>query len=299
MKNIISASRRTDIPAFYSEWFIRRLTEGFVHVKNPYSGRVYHISLKSQDLHSIVFWSKDFSPLVKRLPEVERVTKNLFFHFTITGVPKDLEQNTPAPEAAIEDFLYLAGRYSPGNLVWRFDPIVLTDKIPFDHYMEEFARYAGMLKGAARECYISFAEPYKKVVKNFKKTGHNLIEVPIDVKKEYAERLASVAGGYGIKVSACCNDFLLSDKVGKASCINGEKLSRLFGDFEVDTEPNPTRKGCTCTKSIDIGSYDSCPHGCAYCYANNDQKKAEEFLKGHNPEWKGLGFEEDDLRLTF
>lgn len=291
MKNIISASRRTDIPAFYSEWLVQRLADGAVDVKNPYSGRVYHISLKSQDLHSIVFWSKDFSPLVKRLPEVERVTKNLFFQFTITGVPKALEERTPAPEAAIEDFLYLAGRYSPEHLVWRFDPIVLTDRLPFDHYLTEFDKFAGMLKGAAQECYISFAEPYRKVVKNFKRTGHTLIETPDEVKKGYAERLASIAQGYGIRVSAYCNDFLLSDRIGKASCVDGERLSRLFGDFDLETQPNPTRKSCACTRSIDIGSYDTCPHGCVYCYANSDHKRAEEFLKGHNTGWTGLGVE--------
>lgn len=294
MKNIISASRRTDIPAFYSEWFAKRLAEGWTSVRNPYSGRVYHISLKSQDLHSIVFWSKDFSPLIRRLPEVERATKNLFFHFTITGVPKALEERTPAPEAGVEDFLYLAGRYSPEHLIWRFDPVVLTDKIPFDHYLAEFDRTAGMLKGAARECYISFAEPYKKVVRNFKKTGHTLLDTPDEVKREYAEELAVVAEGYGIKVSACCNDFLLSDRIGKARCIDGERLAGLFGDFDVDTARNPTRKGCACTRSIDIGAYDTCPHGCAYCYANSDHKKAEEFLKGHDSGWSGLGFNGED-----
>jgi len=293
MKNIISASRRTDIPAFYSEWFARRLAEGAVDVKNPYSGRVYHISLKSQDLHSIVFWSKDFSPLIKRLAEVEKATKNLFFQFTVTAVPKALERRTPAPEAAMEDFLYLAARYSPANLVWRFDPIVLTDKVLFDHYINEFDRYAAKLKGAVRECYISFAEPYKKVVRNFKRTGHTLLDTPEEVKREYAERLAVVAEGYGIRVSACCNDFLLSDKIGKASCIDGERLSRLFGDLEVDTTPTPTRKSCACTRSIDIGAYDTCPHGCAYCYANNDHKKAWDFLKMHDAGWTGLGFEEE------
>lgn len=293
MRHIISASRRTDVPAFYTDWFIKRLHEGFLYTKNPYSGKVYFVSLKPEDIHSIVFWSKDFSPLIRRIEETERLTRNLFFHFTITGVPGELEGKTPEAQEAIKDLIFLSKRYSPSHIVWRFDPIVLTDKTPFGHYEGAFARHSELLKGHVRECSISFVEPYRKVLNNLERyTDESLTQVSPEEKRRYGQRLAQIAERSGIKLSACCNDILLSDNIVKASCINGERLARLFNDYDLSTEKTPTRKGCGCTKSIDIGSYDTCPHGCVYCYANSDKEKAGEFFKNHNAEWNGLGFDE-------
>jgi hypothetical protein len=293
MKHIISASRRTDIPAFFTDWFIKRLDEGSVLVKNPYSGKVLEVSLRPGRVHSVVLWSKDFHPLLRRIEEVESRAPNLFFHFTITGVPKALEQHTPDVKDAVEDFIFISKRYSPAHIVWRFDPIVITDRLPFDFFEDSFARLAGLLKGRTTECYLSFMEPYKKVLRNFEKyTDHKLVELSIEEKQGYAKKLSAIAEKNKLKLFACCNEYLVNDNIGQARCIDGERLAKLFGDYELSAKPAPTREGCGCTRAIDIGAYDTCAHGCLYCYANSDKEKAKHFLKTFNPEQKGLGFDQ-------
>jgi hypothetical protein len=140
MQNIISVSRRTDIPAFYVDWFVKRLKKRFVIVQHPYTKMMHSISLMPEDILGIVFWSKNFSPLLSRIEEIEKVTRRLFFHFTITGMSKDIELLTPPFEQAVEDFIFLARRYSPDHIIWRFDPICITDKISFREQRELFYR---------------------------------------------------------------------------------------------------------------------------------------------------------------
>lgn len=292
MKHIISASRRTDIPAFFMDWFMERLREGSVLIKNPYSGKVQEVSLRKTHVHSIVFVSKNFRPLLKLLDEVERYAPNLFFHYTITGIPKVLEQHTPDVDEAVMDFISISKRYSPAHIVWRFDPIVITDRLPFEFYEETFSKIAGMLKGYTGECYFSFMEPYKKVLRNFEKyTDHKLVELTVEKKQEYAARLSVIAKKAGLKLFACCNEYLVNGHIGKARCIDGERLVNLFGDMDLATKSAPTRDGCGCVRAIDIGTYDTCAHGCLYCYANSDKEKAKRFLKTFNPKQNGLGFD--------
>lgn len=293
MQQIISASRRTDIPAFYSDWFLNRLTEGFCHVLHPYTRTWLRVSLNSEDVGAIVFWSKNYAPLLPKLDQVEKTTKNLFFHFTVTA-NRELELRTPGYHDAIKDFLFLSERYSPEHIVWRFDPICITDKLPFEIYVERFMACAELLQGHARTCTISFANPYKKVLINMRKyTDHEFIDLPVEVKRAYAYRLAKIAEQYDIRIFACCNDFLLSEKVHKAACIDGRRLSLLFGTA-LDSKPAGTRKECACTRSIDIGAYDTCGHGCIYCYANTDQARARSALGRHDPAWNALTADVDE-----
>lgn len=290
MKNIISVSRRTDVPAFYSDWLVRRLKEGYVYVRHPYTKEVFYVSLMPENILGIVFWSKNFSPMLSRIDEIEMVTKRLYFHFTITGISKDIEISTPYCEEAIKDLIFISKRYSPNNIIWRFDPICITDKISFQEHVESFIRCAEELKGYAHTCYISFVNPYYKVIKNFERyTTHQLLDISVDEKRTYAEQLAILAKQYGLQLYACCNDYLLSNEIGKASCINRNHFAEIWGIKGLDYEtPSPTRKECACTKSIDIGAYDTCPHGCIYCYANTDKEKAISFYKNFNPDWDAL-----------
>ena len=300
MKNIISVSRRTDIPAFYTDWFIRRLTEQYVFVKNPYTKEFVCISLRPEDILGIVFWSKNFSSLLSRIDDVEKATKRLFFHFTITGLSKDIEINTPSYKEAIKDLIFIAKRYSPSNIIWRFDPICITDKISFQEHIESFRQCAEKLKGYVHTCYISFVHPYYKAIKNFPKyTTHKLLDICIEEKKGYSRQLAILARQYGLQIYACCNDYLLSDDVLKGGCININYLSSVWGLERLSNEKStPTRKECICTKSIDIGAYDTCPHGCIYCYANSDKEKSTSFYKNHNPEWNALDGDVEDYEMN-
>jgi len=287
MPHVISASRRTDIPAFYADWLVNRLRAGMVYVQNPYSKKMARVSLRSEDVSAIVFWSKNYAPLLEKLEPIEKTTKNLFFHFTITA-NRELELNTPGYRDAIRDYRYLADRYRPEQLVWRYDPVCITDKLSFEIHEERFVRCAELLRGFSKHCIISFVHPYKKVLSNMGKySDHHLIELSIDQKKEYAGRLALRAAVYGIALSACCNDYLLSDRIAKASCIDGRYLSSLF-PVPIDTRLALTRKECACTRSMDIGAYDACAHGCVYCYATADKKRAREAQQKHQSEWNAI-----------
>lgn len=287
MAQVISASRRTDIPGFYSEWFVNRLKAGFVYVQQPYSGRISRVSLKPEDVSALFFCSKNYRPLLQRLEEIEWTTKNIFFHFTITA-NRELEFNAPDHREAIEDFIYIARRYSPDHIIWRYDPVCITDKLSFETHEERFLQCAGLLKGHAKRCIISFVHPYKKAIANFRKyTDHTLAELSLEMKREYADRLAGHAAGFGIRLYACCNDHLVSEKIGKASCIDGRYLSELF-KMKIDPRPAATRKECGCTRSVDIGAYDTCAHGCVYCYANADKDRAGRNQRSHHPEWNAL-----------
>ncbi len=295
MPQVISVSRRTDIPAFYADWFMNRLEAGTVDVMQPYTKKLTRVSLMPGDVSAIVFWSKNYAPLLNKLEEIEKTTKNFFFHFTITA-NRELEPYTPDYRDAIKDYLFITRRYSPEQILWRFDPVCVTDKLSFEVSEERFAHCAELLKGHAGRCVISFMHPYKKVLVNLKKyAGHALIDMADRRKGDYACRLAERGESYGIRLSACCNDYLLSDMVSKASCIDGRYLTGIF-KVPIDTRPAATRKECACTKSVDIGAYDTCAHGCVYCYANTDADKARSAQQRHNPEWSSLTMQTVDPR---
>jgi Domain of unknown function (DUF1848) len=296
MPHVISISRRTDIPAFYTDWLVSRLKAGVVFVRHPFVKKLLRVSLRPEDVSAVVFWSKNYSPLLSRLEAIEKTTLNLFFHFTITA-NRELEFHTPDHRDAIRDYIYLAGRYSPEQLVWRFDPIAITDKLSFDVHEERFARCAELLQGHARKCIVSFVHPYKKVLTNLKKyTDHSLVDLSEESKREHARRLAERAAACGIRLYACCNDYLVSDKIQKASCIDGRFLSELF-KTPIETRPAGTRRECACTRSVDIGAYDTCAHGCVYCYANADKDRAAAALQRHNAAWNALHMQVDEEQL--
>lgn len=256
-------------------------------MRNPYSRKWSRVSLRPADIGAIVFWSKDYAPLLKRIEAIERASKNLFFHFTITG-NRDLEPAAPDYRDAVRDHRFLAERYSPDKVVWRFDPICVTDAISFEATSERFIRCAELLQGHSRTCIISFAHPYRKVIANFQKHSAHMLQIlSIETQRVYAQHLAKQAERYGMTLSACCNDHLLSVGIGKAACINGPLLSGLF-QTPLDTRPSGMRKECACTRSMDIGAYDTCGHGCVYCYANSDPGRAMAALRRHDPTWNAL-----------
>jgi len=296
MPHVISASRRTDIPAFYADWFVNRLKAGRVFVLNPYTRKPFLVSLHPVDVNAIVFWSKNYSPLLNKLEAVERTTKNLLFHFSITA-NKELESGTPDIKDAVRDYLFLARRYSPEQVIWRYDPVCITDKLPFAAFQERFVHCAELLKGYANKCFISFAHPYKKVIRNLHQhSKQTLVDLSQDKKREYAFQLAETAQKYGIQLFACCNDYLVDGSIQKARCIDGPYLSTLFRTA-VDTRPAHSRKECACTRSMDIGAYDTCAHGCSYCYATTNHKKAVDALHRHDPEWNSLTRQIDESEL--
>jgi hypothetical protein len=281
--NIISASRRTDIPAFYTPWLLARLAAGYARYPNPYSGQPVTVSLRPEDVHTIVFWSRNFAPLLPHLEELARRGYRAYFHATITGVPRALEPYAPPRESSVASLRELAARTSPRHVQWRFDPILLTDELDGAYYVEQFHELAAALAGATERCTFSFATLYPKVVRRLRRHGVRFRDPGLEEKQDVAETLASIGARYGIALYACCQEALLSPAVHQAHCIDGDLLAALSPDRPLDATPRPTRPGCGCVASRDIGVYDTCVHGCLYCYANTNHRTAQARFRTHDP----------------
>lgn len=266
--DVISVSRRTDIPAFYSEWFMNCIRKGWVSFVHPFSKKEYFVPLSPHDVTALVFWSKNYGPLIPYLAELEDRGYYFYFHFTITGLPRALEPGASSTEEAISQFRTIATRLSPLHIQWRFDPIVITDEIDISFEIKTFERIAAALEGYTYRCYISFVHLYQRVTRNFRKRGITFRDLEDQEKIELANRISEVGKNYGIALYACCNDLLVDGQVHKAHCIDPEILLQITPHSITHLKISPTRPQCGCLKSIDIGRYDSCPHGCLYCYAN-------------------------------
>ncbi|MFQ6617076.1 MAG: DUF1848 domain-containing protein [Fidelibacterota bacterium] len=284
---IISASRRTDIPAFYSEWFIRRIREGEVYYRNPFGGQLLHASLKPGDVLAVVFWSKDYTAFMRYLPELEDRGYSFYFHYTITGLPEIFEKNVPHLSKTSENLMELSERYSPDHVIWRFDPIIISDVTPPDHYIKTFSQLAEKFRGKVKRCIISFVHFYSKVQRNMifplLQMGIKVTDPNVDEKKDILSSLYEISRPLGMEIYSCCNSELTGAEIKKAHCIDGSLIEKLFPGKRCRFKTVPTRKGCGCTYSKDIGAYNTCIHGCIYCYANADKEKAGERRRSHDP----------------
>jgi hypothetical protein len=295
-KRIISVSRRTDIPAFYGRWFMRRIEEGFAGVVNPFGGRRYIASLRPEDVTGFVFWSKDFTPFVEHLETLDRLGYRFYFNYTITGTPAVFETDVDRA-AAFRTMKHLSKRYSPRHINWRFDPIVISSLSDGALYLREFERLAGELEGVVERCFFSFVMLYNKVKRNFaeleRTKGVRTMECDQPFKIDLIRRMADMAESHGIQMYSCCGDCLTNDRIHKAHCIDGALIEQLFFPDGLIYKEKPTRDGCGCTESIDIGTYDTCPHGCIYCYANANKTIARRAFGSHDPASAFLGFSKE------
>lgn len=293
MRRIISVSRRTDIPAFYGEWFMKRIREGFVGVVNPFGGRRYRVSLTPDDVDCFVFWSKDFTPFLTHLETLDRLGYRFYFNYTVTALPSAFESDVDK-QAALSTLKRLAGRYSSAHINWRFDPIILSSISDEAFYLRAFESLASELEGLVARCYFSFVAFYGKVRRNFKDLeraqGVRVIEPSEQVRIDLANRLAEAAAEHGITMHSCCGDYLLGERIHKAHCVDGALIERLFGPSETPYKDKGTRPQCGCTESTDIGTYNTCPHGCVYCYANANQAAARRTFEQHDPDSAFLGY---------
>jgi hypothetical protein len=293
MKRIISVSRRTDIPSFYGDWFMNRLKEGFVGVINPFGGGRYIVSLKPEDVRCFVFWSKDFTPLLENLTIIERLGYKFYFNYTITGLPGVFESNLNK-ESAIETLKQLGRIYSPKHINWRFDPIIISSVCDRNYFIREFERLVCEFDGLVERCYFSFVTEYGKVLRDFEELEENtnirIENKSRDFKIELVNDLADIAAGHGIEMYSCCGNYLINEKIKKGHCVDGGVIESLFFPDGFGYKQKPTRKECGCTESSDIGTYDTCPHGCIYCYANMDKHRAYEAYKNHDKDSAFLGY---------
>jgi len=293
MKRIISVSRRTDIPAFYGDWFMSCIGQGFAGVVNPYGGKKYIVSVKPEDVTCFVFWSKNFTPFLDNLKILDELGYKFYFNYTVTGLPGIFETNFDR-QSAVDSLKYLSETYSPSHINWRFDPIVLSSICDRDYFLEEFNKLAYEFGGMVERCYISFVTEYNKVMRNFEefeKTTGVKVEFPEEeFKIKLANELSEIASGYRIQIYSCCCDYLINDKVKKAHCIDGSVIEKLFFPDGFVYKEKHTRQQCGCTESYDIGTYNTCPHGCVYCYANTNKGRADKTYREHDKNSAFLGY---------
>jgi len=288
---IISASRRTDIPAFYPGWFMERIRAGSAKVQHPFTKKEISVSLRPEDVVALVFWTKDFSPMLEHLEELEARGFNCLVHYTITGLGKNFEPNAPAPEQAVEFFKKLSGRIGPERVLWRFDPIIFTEKIGEEETVARFEKLLENISGRAMRVYFSFVELYARVLRRIKiyesENQDRVLVSELESKQRVSLRLAELARSKGMSIHACCQPGLAGFGIEPASCMDAHLIAKLTGkNFEL--KPSPTRNSCGCYYSLDIGAYDSCPHLCWYCYANSHPALVKKRHASHRPEQEFL-----------
>ncbi len=278
MKTVISASRRTDIPAFYLSWFKDAIRAGFVEVANPlYPAQIRTIDLTPHSVGWIVFWSRNYAPFLKEPDFFDAY--HLFFHFTILPQSK-LEPVAIPWRTALRQMEILALRFGPERIIWRYDPLVFWNEngtMHSNHSPEKFKELCRTVGSFGVErCYTSFAFPYSKFTRRFKQAfpADSLINPEFPLQQTTLSQMAETAAAYGLQLYSCSNDTLLKiPGVKKGRCIDGNLLRQLEPDTKISTARTPTRTDCGCTKSIDIGNYRAqpCAFGCIYCYANPKQ----------------------------
>ncbi len=272
---VISISRRTDIPAFHSRWFYKRLEENFAEYRNPFDGKIHRVSLAPEDVRAFVFWTRNPAPLMANFGSLEERGTPFYFLYTINGYPPELERSNPSPDRAANTFRRLSGRIGAERVRWRYDPVVLTRETDSDFHKFNFERVARRLEGATKECIFSFMDLYGKVRRNMAALPRRFqpLEADLAERRELASELAGIGERYGIHLLACCEDDLTGAVAGKARCVDPELLGRIAPSK--DKLPlRPSREECGCAASRDIGGYDTCPHGCVYCYANASPEAA-------------------------
>lgn len=284
---IISASYKTDIPAFYSEWFQRRLTAGYCKMVNPYNLRqTYKVSLEMQDVDGFVFWTKNLGPFTGVLDEVYRQGYPFIVQYTINGYPRDLENRVVDPERSVEIFRTASKKYGLDTCVWRYDTIIFTSKTDADFHRQNFARLASKLHGHTHEVVVSFVQLYKKTRENMNRAGRDhgfdWFDPPAETKRELLSDLYEIARGYDLALSICTQPDLVVPGVKEARCIDAEQLMKVAGR-PFRAEKKGMRPNCGCYTSRDIGEYDTCPHGCIYCYAVRNRETAARRYRRHDP----------------
>jgi hypothetical protein len=283
---ILSASRRTDIPAFHAEWFVRCLQAGYVRWTNPFNGSAQYVSFA--ETRAIVFWSKDPRPLLPHLAELDRRGIGYYFQFTLNDYEAErLEPGVPPFLERVATFRELAQTIGKTKVVWRADPLLLADGLDVDRLVERVARIGERVHPWTEKLVIAFAdiERYARVRTHLRKFGGGSRELTPDEMREFAEKLGNAASGWGLQIATCGEAIDLAPcGIGRNKCIDDALLERLFLHDEAlmgflgppetrqRLEDKGQRKECGCIVSKDIGTYDTCPHFCRYCYANASER---------------------------
>lgn len=279
---IISASRRTDIPAFYADWLFNRLREGYVLVRNPMNfHQVSRISLSPDVVDGIVFWTKNPLPMLGRMEELGEY--NYYFQFTLTAYDRDAEPGLPSKnDIIIPAFQALSKAAGRERVVWRYDPIFFNDRYTMEYHCRYFKALAAKLGAYTEKCTVSFLDFYRKTARNTRSLN---IRADTDEQRfELMRRFSETAREYGFFIDTCAEKIEL-EKLGiaHASCVEKERFERIGNcRLNIGKDPNQ-RPECGCVSSIDIGAYHTCKHGCLYCYANDNCNTVLRNSRMHDP----------------
>jgi len=290
MGHIISASRRTDIQAFYSEWLMNRLRAGFCLVANPMNhGQVSRISLLRRDVDAIVFWTKDPRPLLQHLPEIDAMGYRYYFQFTLNAYPRELEPYAPSLHEAVDAFASLSEMIGPQRCLWRYDPIILTSLTDTDYHRSRLDYLFAQLCSHTSRLTVSVVDFYHKTEKRLKQLASRDVHLlpsseNLEVYFPVLRHAAELAKGHGVEIVSCAeSEAVASLGIKPGKCIDDAVMVRAFG-ITVPTRKDPAQRDeCGCIVSRDIGAYDTCLHGCEYCYATTGILAARRRHAQHDP----------------
>ncbi len=295
---ILSVSRRTDIPNYYSEWFINRIREGYLYVRNPMNiHQISKINLSPQIVDCIVFWTKNPLPMMDKLDDLKDY--NYYFQFTLTSYGKDIEPNLPDKRKhMIRIFRELSSKIGKEKVIWRYDPIVFTDRYTAEYHLKAFREIAVALQGYTDKVVISFVDLYAKTKKNMKSI--NVVNLEDSKLFEFVSKLSVIAKENEMKIATCAEEIdLTSYGIEHNCCIDKDLIEKIIGcKISVKKDKNQ-REECGCIESIEIGSYNTCRNACKYCYANYSDEKVSSNCQIYDPQSPLLcGIITEEVKIT-
>lgn len=275
---IISASRRTDIPSYYSDWFIQRLKEGYVLTRNPMNfSQVSYISLAKDVVDCIVFWTKDAGNMIDKLQCIDELGYKYCFQYTITPYDSDMECNLRDKQEIIKNFQFLSSKLGKNCMVWRYDPIIINDKYTVQYHIKAFEKMCEELSFYANRVIISFVDLYGK------NRSNGIREVDEDTIKVLSKEFGRIAQNKHILIQTCCEQYDLSEYgIQKGGCVDINMIEKVCGYKLKIAVDKGQRKNCQCIESIDIGAYNTCLNDCIYCYANGSKETVRQNYSSHN-----------------
>lgn len=280
---ILSASRRTDIPAFFGEWFINRLHAGEVMVRNPMNFKhISRIRLSPDTVDCIVFWTKNPESFLKYLPDVDSLGYKYYFLFTLNSYDKTIEAGVDSKQKIINTFSQLSELIGPEKIIWRYDPILVSDRFDKEYHFKWFKYLAERLSPFTRRCIISFVDIYKKIEQNMKLV--NATSPDDKLIHEFASKFGEISYVNQLQLFSCSHELDLSAYgISHSKCIDDELISHLIG-YNIDAKKDSSQRDeCGCIESKDIGSYNTCIHNCLYCYANTKVQTARKNCEKYDP----------------
>jgi hypothetical protein len=293
---IVSASRRTDIPAFYTEWLMNRIRAGYCTVPNPFNrNQVSYVSLKPEDVEVIVFWTRNPAPLLPYLKELDELGLLYYFQYTILNNPRYLDAKVPSLPSALGTFKKLADQIGPSKVIWRYDPIVFTKNTGVQFHVKSYRKIASELNGYTNRSVISVVDIYRKANKRLRQleeAGSPIIPYmgKPDTHFDFLmNSFVEAATQNGMEIVSCAEELNLTRYgIRPGKCVDDDYIQNVFG-LEVAHKKDPSqRSACGCVTSKDIGAYDTCLFGCQYCYATTSFERARINHADHNPQSPSL-----------